>query len=408
MDTPRRPRIALLIDRYFPLWGGTENQLRQLVPHLVEEDCEVFIITRRWEQAMDKAELIDGIEVFRCGRPGRTLLSTLSYVVSILLLLLRKRARFDILHTNGAAALGVLGRVYAYLLNKRNIARISSSGKVPAMAERMVTRPGLFCLRRSDAVISMSADITTELLQAGVPYSVVRAISNGVNCTRFHRLTPAARRDWRIAHGLPEDALIVLYASLFKPGKGHDMLLQAWAEVEKRSAQGWLFLVGSALHQKSPTDQQISAVHQRLKLKRVIFHQAVDDTAALNGIADICAFPSESEGCPNALLEAMAAGLAIAAFDVKGVRDLVIHGKTGLLATTQTADALEECITTLLNDEKLRSQLGQLCQKYVREHHDFRAVAQHYVTLYRELTHSPAGASCPPQSTPEETWRPKQ
>lgn len=74
---------------------------------------------------------------------------------------------------------------------------------------------------------------------------------------------------------------------------------------------------------------------------------------------DIFAFPSEEEGLPNAVLEAMAAGKAIVATEIPGVKELIDHKKEGLLFKVGDITMLAEHIRSLVDSRKQREELGK-------------------------------------------------
>jgi glycosyltransferase involved in cell wall biosynthesis len=69
--------------------------------------------------------------------------------------------------------------------------------------------------------------------------------------------------------------------------------------------------------------------------------------------------PSLNEGMGRVVVEAMAAGRAVIASDVGGLRDLVVHGENGLLVPPGNAAALAAAIRTLYRDPKRRRIMGQ-------------------------------------------------
>ena len=377
----------MIIDRYAPLWGGTENQLRQMVQHLTLQHCQIFILTRRWKKELPRENRVDGIPVKRVGLPGRSVLSTISYITQLFVVLFQKRHEYDIIHTNGAAALGTLGSIFARLLRKKNVARISSAGRIEELQRKPFGSTAINYLRKSDAIISLSEAISDELSAIQYPIEKTVCISNGVDASRFYPYSVEKRYEWRKIHNIPDDALLVIYASLFKPGKGHVTLLHAWSFIEKDFPESWLILLGGGNYQLPGTTREIMTVAESLKLSRVIFAGEASDTAQFTGIADICAFPAEddSEGCPNTLLEAMSAQLAPVAFNTNGVRDLIVDETSGLLVNERTERAFAKALNRVLRSEKLRKRLSGAARQYIINNHDFNTIASEYVLLYRQL-----------------------
>ncbi len=241
-------------------------------------------------------------------------------------------------------------------------------------------------LRQANAIISLSDDIRNELLSVGVENDRICDMTNGVDFERFKKYGKSQRQAWRSQRKLPDDAILVLYSSLFKPGKGHEILLKAWCEIEKIINNAWLLLLGSDDYQYTSTVQQIKATAKQKKLKHVIFEGETRFPENYTGIADVCAFASEREGCPNALLEAMAAQLAPVAFNSSGIRDIIEHNKNGLLVYKKNASSFAEQLATLLHSANKRESIGMSARNYVLEHHKFNTVADIYLSIYSKIT----------------------
>ena len=377
----------MVIDRYHPLWGGTENQLRRIIPHLKDKGCQILVITRRWDASLKRKETIEGTIVYRVGLPGRSITATLSYVLSVFLTLLKERRSYEIIHTNGVAALGILGRLCGAVLRKRTVARMSSAGKVYELAKKNYSFLALPIFRRIDALVSLSKDITSELRAHGVDQGRIWEISNGVDCTKFRRLSDQARQSWLSDHNLPLDAVLVVYASLFKDGKGHETLLKSWRLVEREHNNCWLILVGDGNFQDPMVSERIMQTYHQENLSRVIFTGATEDPAQFTGIGDICSFAAEddTEGCPNTLLEAMASELTPVAFDAKGVRDFITHEQNGLLLPSKTAESLAKGLLRLIVNDDQRKRFGRRAREVVFTNNDFSVIAENYMNLYQTL-----------------------
>jgi len=94
--------------------------------------------------------------------------------------------------------------------------------------------------------------------------------------------------------------------------------------------------------------------------------------------------PSESEGLPNALLEALAGGTPSVATDIPGNADVAGHEREALLVPPGDVPALASGIARLLEDRALASRLGQAGRERARAF-DFEAVALSYSRLFTEL-----------------------
>jgi glycosyltransferase involved in cell wall biosynthesis len=95
------------------------------------------------------------------------------------------------------------------------------------------------------------------------------------------------------------------------------------------------------------------------------------DPQALYAAADIVVQTSAWEGMPLALLEAMAAGLPVVAYDVGGVSELVLHGETGYCVAPGNVEQAAGWLRLLAEDHHLRRRIAQTAQAYVAAHHSY-------------------------------------
>ncbi|HET6794533.1 MAG TPA: glycosyltransferase, partial [Acidimicrobiales bacterium] len=152
------------------------------------------------------------------------------------------------------------------------------------------------------------------------------------------------------AHPESEPATAVVVANLIAY-KGHADLLVALSSVAPTLTT---VLIGDG-----PERAHLAGLAARLELgDRVVFGGAVPDAAAALGGYQLSVLASHHEGFPNAVLEAMAAGLPVVATDVGGVPELVRHGVDGLLVPPRDPGALAAAIGHLVGDPSMRSAMG--------------------------------------------------
>jgi glycosyltransferase involved in cell wall biosynthesis len=109
------------------------------------------------------------------------------------------------------------------------------------------------------------------------------------------------------------------------------------------------------------------------------------DAAELLAELDLFAMVSEPSGCPNASLEAMAAGLPIVATDAGGAREQIAHGETGLVVPRGDAAALGEAIAELLADDERRAKMGASGHARARERFDVQRMAAEYARVCLDI-----------------------
>ena len=100
---------------------------------------------------------------------------------------------------------------------------------------------------------------------------------------------------------------------------------------------------------------------------------------------DLFVMCSTLEGIPRCLMESMAMGVPVAAYDIAGVNQLLDHNKTGLLATLNNKDELYDCCKKLLWDEKLANAISAAAAKHINEKFSAHRMAVEYTDLYQQL-----------------------
>jgi glycosyltransferase involved in cell wall biosynthesis len=100
---------------------------------------------------------------------------------------------------------------------------------------------------------------------------------------------------------------------------------------------------------------------------------------------DLFCMTSSLEGIPRCMMEAMAMGIPVAAFDIPGVDRLIVHEKTGLLAPFGNIEALKNCWERLLFDETFSADIAKNGRNHVLENFSGRRMAAEYTELFNEM-----------------------
>ena len=122
--------------------------------------------------------------------------------------------------------------------------------------------------------------------------------------------------------------------------------------------------------------------------KLVSFAGFQRDTTPYYAIANAVAVPSHSEGSPNVVLEAMAAGLPMAACRVGGVPEILEEGVTGLMVERQEPEQMAQALFRLLSDAELRDRLGGAAKTRAQSAHTPEAYRRALVGFYQETLRS--------------------
>lgn len=202
----------------------------------------------------------------------------------------------------------------------------------------------------------------------GMKEADVPVIYNGVDLTRC-----IPKKDYRSA-----DVLKILHIGRFNEQKNHRRLLEAFALLAEQLPNVRLQMLGDG-----ETMDEIRQYAAQLRLEeRVCFEGSQSNVYPYLHEADLFVLPSDYEGMPMTIIEAMGTGLPIVATAVGGVPDMLADGQSGLL-TECTAESVFRACKQLAENETLRQQLGlqakQDCLRFSAQY-----MAQEYLKQYQQ------------------------
>jgi glycosyltransferase involved in cell wall biosynthesis len=261
--------------------------------------------------------------------------------------------------------------------------------------ERVTTRLIRRIYEAAQWLASRLADITIVQNQEDLDDFVGRGVlvrskatliagGSGVDTERFrpHRLTTSDAARLRASLGLEDGTIVVTMAARIIRAKGVLEYAAAANRVRQESRQVRFLLVGA--DEPGSRDSLNPAERRAVGLAiDCLGHQS--DLADLLAITDIFVLPSfYMEGIPRVLLEAAATGLPIITTDIRGCRDVIDNGVSGILIPPRDAEALALAVITLLRDPVRRSSLAR--QARTRAVNDFAvsAVAGRLRNVYLE------------------------
>ena len=105
------------------------------------------------------------------------------------------------------------------------------------------------------------------------------------------------------------------------------------------------------------------------------------DVAAVLAAADVFVLPSHFEGLPMSVIEAMLTGLPVVATDIRGPREQVVDGETGLLVPAGSVERLAAALGRLVGDAGLRARMGEAGRRRALALFDERVVIERTLTV---------------------------
>jgi glycosyltransferase involved in cell wall biosynthesis len=238
-----------------------------------------------------------------------------------------------------------------------------------------------FLLGRRDRVVGVGRAVGQALVaNEGIPAGRVEVIYNGIDVAAF-AAGPDDRTRLRAPLGLGADDLVLMQVARLDYLKDHATAVRALQHVVARRPTARLLLVGDGPERAKIEEE----TRGRGLAGHVCFLGQRGDVARLLPAADLFLLTSISEGIPLTLIEAMSAGLPVVSTRVGGVGEVVLDGRTGLLAAAGDDRTLSEHILRLAASADLRRQLGEQGRRRAADLFSEPQMHAGYLRLYREM-----------------------
>ena len=185
----------------------------------------------------------------------------------------------------------------------------------------------------------------------------------GIDLAKIHDQA-ASKEEVRRMLGIPEDAFVCISVGEVNKNKNQLTVIEALAEDFKQNDKLYYVICG-----RGPLED---TVHQRIAElgleKRILLLGYREDAVKLLYGCDLFFSPSYREGLPVSVMEAMAAGVPVVASNVRGNRDLIEDGKSGMLYEPDDRETLGRIFRKLYGDASLREKTAETARMEVRKY----------------------------------------
>lgn len=286
-----------------------------------------------------------------------------------------RRQRFDLVQTHTPKA-SILGLPAARLSGARTVYTMhgalyfADNGRLANLAGWVFER---WCCSWAHHVLVQSREDEQVLPRVGIcRRSKVVHVGNGIQLERFIDPGPPAA-------DLGPGPVVVMVARLVREKGCADFLTLA----RRLAGKAQFVHVGprEADQRDALSTEEIEAAERDGTVR---FVGAVDDVRPYLAAADVVVLPSYREGIPRAAMEAAAAGVPVAAYDIRGVRE-VLGRDSGLLARRGDVDGLVDIVSGLLQEPERRVALGRRCRERVVSEFSEEAVIDRLRRFYASI-----------------------
>ena len=349
-------------------YGGLERVVSTL---------SVALTTRGWSVSVhspggvpfEEYLLAHGVPTFRFPAPRPRLDTLLRAAVPLSRDI--RRLRPVVIHAHNPAATAAT-RLATYLAGRPTTPIVSTYHGV---SDERLGSAARVLRHTASIIVGCGPGATDELASAGIPIDRVRTVPNGVE--RSAQVdTGRIRRDLEVG-----ESPLVVSVGRYSEQKNHELALHAFAHVRGEQSNARLVLVG-----EGPLQHRLGALADELGVaESVVITGPRPDAPAIIAAADVFLLTSNWEAFPLVLLEAMSRGRAVVATRVRGTRDLVDDGVTGLLVEPGSARAVGAAITAVLSNPELGARLGAAASRRVGHEFSVDAMTRQYASIYEQV-----------------------
>ncbi len=245
----------------------------------------------------------------------------------------------------------------------------------PDLRAQIYNQADRWSLRKAAGVLTVSQPFAAELTRMGVSPQRIQVVHNAIN-SQWGRKDPEKAARLRESLHIGKDEKVVLIVGRLSREKDHLTLLDAVGELPVH-----LVVVGEG-PERGKIEEHIRASG---KGNHVTLVGQVASAEPYYSIADIAVLSSLSEGSPNALLEAMAAGVPVVATSVGGIPEIVTHEESALLVPPADRAAMTAAIRRLLEQEEFAAGMARRSRELVAIRHTPEERTRRICEVYRNL-----------------------
>jgi glycosyltransferase involved in cell wall biosynthesis len=361
-----------------PDFSGAGTQAARLSGQLMRYGIDVrMLATTGYTWRPVTGDLPGGVAITRWPAPRRpSQRQKAMFVFGLAAHLLAHPRRYDIVHVHGAMYVLRLLRILKPALGLRLVYKATMCGMDDARRVAAVGGPAVVdAIDRWACIASPIAEATRSV---GVPDRRIAEISNAVDVDRFRPLAPDERRAVRASLGVASGQRLVVTVGAVIARKRQRLLVAALARMPEPRP---VLLIAGPLDYDEPYVASLRDDVRALGLQDTVrLLGARDDVPRLLGAGDAFAFASHHEGSPNAVLEALAAGLPVVSTVFESVVDVARLAPDRVTVVAEEPDTIARALATTpapgeLPDTVRALSLDAIAARYARLYDDLMADA---------------------------------
>lgn len=386
MIAPEQIRICAFSYYFPPHFSGAGLYALTLAKAMAKHGVRVIFVTVDGTK-LPRKETVQGFEVYRIADGPRKHGEFILWW-NLWRALRPLKERFDIIHAFGSTYRNSAVGCIAKLLGRKSLTTVSmAQNDLYPIGRTAVGQVQAFLLGYVDRYVSLSHQISEEI--KGLPLDAKKAVEipQAVDCERFRPADRIQKQLLRKELGLPGEN-IALYVGVFDSRKNVEWLVKLWARRRDLCSDWRLVLVGPVSRDRRDAGLRgklQTFVSEQGLTDRILFRDFAPRVEEYYRAADIFILPSQNEGMPNVVVEAMGSGLPCVVTSISGTTDLIEHERSGMLFEVNSEESFFRALGPVMQCAEARDRIGREARSFVLERFSTEKIACRYIDLYREI-----------------------
>lgn len=368
-------RIARIIEYFVPEPGGMERHALKLSEEQVKLGHEVDLYFSYGDKNLAKGITAHQFKIpaiFYKNKLGRILFN---FLAKNQVIRNHHANPYSMVHLHGDFLEGWIGGILARKIKIPAILTIHAG-----LNKKLVKRQFSFFFDGLSHIICASQEIKNDLELMGVNLDKISVIPSGILLQEFNEASQGDVSAIKDSYSRP----IIISIGTLRINKGFNYLIEAFRKICESVPGASLLIIGNGPEEKHLKNQtkDLRNVYflGALKHHEIVNYLKAGDIFVLASIST----PSDREGTPTSIMEAMAAGLPIVATKVGGTSYLVKNGENGLVVGEKDTDALARAIIRLIGDQNLREKMSRQNTLDIKEQ-DWPSIVAKVINIYKSV-----------------------
>jgi glycosyltransferase involved in cell wall biosynthesis len=353
---------------------GAERWILALANHLSSQEirCDLAVTKEPESQELEVVKQFSTSEgaAFEIPMSHRFDLGVIGRLCELI-----KKRNIDIIHTHGYKS-DILGLIAA---KKTGITCISTPHGFENADDwklRLYIKLGCLSLKYFDMVVPLSKQLCDDIDKLGIPPDKVTYIQNGVDLDEVDQI----RNSQASSHLDTKEKRIGFVGQMISRKNIVD-ILDIFEKLSMKYTNLRLILLGDG-EERASLEKHAQTLSSSNKIEFLGFRQ---DRLELLKSFDIFVMTSTLEGIPRCLMETMAMGIPVAAYDIPGIDQLIQHEKTGLMAPLGDKQTLSDYWEKILFNPNFSNSISENAREYVLTHFSAQRMAKEYAQLFHDM-----------------------